>query len=179
MLPHALVSALSALALGQPMAHDTTPFTAALRFDVTDTTAAFEHSLGDSLVLRVSREGSLGWIVSVVRRSPEPNQPNLLYHSRAWHGPYPTDVLAWSFKSRYFPDERLLPVYGYPYEIRIRLIDCRTAGRREHIVFAAGTIEVAWRRGSIHRRLGARRLPRRTRLTQGPRANGHTPGTRM
>lgn len=116
----ALLSALSTWAPVTPPAQDSTPFTVALRFDVTDTTAVFERALDDSLVLRVTREGALGWIVSVVRRSAGPDQPNLLYHSPQWHGPYPTDVLAWSFKSHFFPDERLLPVCGYPYEIRIR-----------------------------------------------------------
>ena len=45
----------------------------------------------------------------------------------------------------------MLPVYGYPYEIRIRLVDCRTAGSGANAVFAAGTIEVAWRRAPIRR----------------------------
>ena len=153
MIALALVPALSVLALVRPPAQDSTPFTVALRFDVTDTTATFERPLGDSLVLRVRREGSSGWIVSVVPRS-SPDEPNLLYHSLRWHGPYPTDVLAWSSQRGYFPGERLLPVYGYPYEIRIRLIDARTTGSGGSAVFEAGTIDVAWRRAPIQHRLG-------------------------
>jgi hypothetical protein len=143
------------LAVGQGAPHDTTAFAVILRFDVTDTTPSFERPLGSSLLLRVRRESRRGWVVSVVRRSSEPDQPNLLYHSRRWHGPYPTDVLAWSFQRQYFPNERILPVYGYPYEVRIRLIDCRTSGSADDVVFVAGTIELAWRRAPIRHAAGA------------------------
>ncbi len=153
-----LVGVVAALSLPAPSwaaPQDTTPFTVAFRFSVTDTTETMEHPLGPSLLLRVRREGSLGWTVSVVRRSSGLYSRNLLYHSRLWHGPYPTDVMAWSYQSRRFPDERLLPVYGYPYEIRIRLIDCRTSGTGDDVVFEAGTIEVAWRRAPVVRAGGA------------------------
>lgn len=149
-----LVIALGALAPGQTAPRDTTPYTVAVRFEVTDTTEVFERPLGPSLLLRVQREGRSGWVVAVVRRSSRPDQPNLLYHSRRWHGPYPTDVLAWSYQRRLFPDVRVLLVRGYPYKVRVRLIDCRTSGSGDGAAFEAGTIEVGWRHISSPRQSG-------------------------
>lgn len=146
-----LVAALSLPAPGWGLPQDTTLFTVAIRFSATDTTPVFERPLGSSLLLRVRRAPSLGWTVTVVPRSSRPDRPNLLYHSRSWHGPYPTDVFAWSYQHQYFPNERLLPVYGHPYEIRIRLIDCRTSGSEEAVVFEGGTIKVAWRPAPVRR----------------------------
>lgn len=155
MICFALVIALGTLASSQLAQRDTTPYTLAIRFEVTDTTVAFERPLGPALLLRVRRQGRAGWTVAVVRRSSRPEQRNLLYHSAQWHGPYPTDVFAWTYQRGLFPDIRVLPVRGYPYEVRVRLIDCRTTGSGEGAVFEAGTIEVGWRRAPIMRRGGA------------------------
>ncbi len=149
-----LIAAISLPAPGWPP-QDTVPFTVAVRFSVTDTTPVFERPLGASLLIRVQHQPPFGWTVTVVPRASRLDRPNLLYHSRSWHGPYPTDVFAWSHQQHYFPDERLLPVYGYPYEIRIRLIDCRTSGSGEAAVFETGTIEVAWRPAPVLRAGGA------------------------
>ncbi len=140
-----------ALAVGlalpaQAARQDSTPYTVAFRIDVGDTTPVFERQLGPSLILRVRRAGRAGWTVAVVRSSGQLDGRNLLYHSPEWHGPYPTDVLAWSYQQKLFPDERVLPVSGHPYEVRVRLIGCRTTGSGDTAAFAAGTIEVGWRR---------------------------------
>jgi hypothetical protein len=135
-----------AMALSAAPPQDTTPFAVAIRFTVSDTTVVFERPLGPALLLRVRRDPSMGWTVTVIPRSSRLDRPNLLYHSRSWHGPYPAEVFAWSHQSQYFPDERVLPVYGHPYEVRIRLIACRTSGTGQSVVFVAGEIEVAWRR---------------------------------
>jgi hypothetical protein len=136
---------------GRPAAPGTEAFTVAVRFSVTDTTEVFERPLGRALRIRVTREPPLGWTVSVVRTSSNVDEPNLLYHSRAWHGPYPTDAFSLWHHREVFPDERYLPVYGYPYEIRIRLIDCRTSETGDNVVFEAGSMEVAWRRAKVVR----------------------------
>ncbi|MGH2402982.1 MAG: hypothetical protein ACRDGN_00825 [bacterium] len=85
------------------------------------------------------------------RRPAGEDSWNLLYHSRAWHGPYPTDILAWIHERQFYPDERILPVYGHPYEIRIRLVDGPTAGVGDDAEFVAGIVEVAWRRAPPRR----------------------------
>ncbi len=130
---------------------DTAALVLAIRLDVTDTVAVVERPLGSQLLLRVTREGygrleHFGWTVSVVRRPAREGSRNLLYHSRSWHGPYITDVFAWIHAEQFMPDERILPVYRYPYELRIRLLDARTRGTGEQTEFTGGTLEVAWRR---------------------------------
>lgn len=147
----ALATTLTSLHPGPRARPDTSAFVVAMRFDVTDTTPSRELPLDSALVLRVEHVAESGWIVSVVRRSADPDQPNLLYHSREWHGPYPTDVFAWSFARRLFPDERILPVYGHPYAIRVRLIDCHASGSGSDATFTSGTIEVSWRRAPVRR----------------------------
>jgi hypothetical protein len=54
--------------------------------------------------------------------------------------------LAWLSRDRRFPDERVLIVPGHPYEIRIRLIECRTEQIDDDAFFASGQIEISWRR---------------------------------
>ena len=134
-----------------PAARDTADFAVAIRFSVTDTTALFERPLGSDLRIRVRREHPMGWVVTATSERPGDDPPNLLYHSPSWHGPYPTDVFAWSYRSRLFPDERVLPVRGHPYEVRIRLIDCRTSSTGDDATFESGTIEVSWRRAAATR----------------------------
>ena len=127
-------------------------FAVALRFSVLDSTPSFERSIGPGLRIQVRNDPPLGWAVSVVSSRPSSKDPsNLLHHSRDWHGPHPSDVYAWSYASRFHSDERILSVFGRPYEVRIRLVDCRTSGAGEEAVFVDGSIEVAWRRTSAPR----------------------------
>ena len=131
---------------------DTAAFTTVIRFPVVDTTPLFEHPLDATLVIRVFRQVDaesrhMGWWVAVMRVPIEHgNFFNLLYHSRSWHGPYPTDVFAWHYGTGRFPDERILPVYGYPYELRVRCPGCAIAGSGPDVHFIDGVVEVGWRR---------------------------------
>jgi hypothetical protein len=131
-----------------------------LRFPVTDTTPLFERALGSALTVQVRREADVqgvpgGWSVAVVRLGGGPEAFNLLYHSRAWHGSYPTDLFAWIHEDHYFPDERVLPVYDYPYELRLRCVDCVTAKTARGVEFISGRVEVGWRRTRRPARRGA------------------------
>ena len=122
-----------------------------LRFDVTDQRDAVTRDIDSTLRLRVvrvphSRVAHFGWEVQVVDRSAGTPAKNLLRHQTFSGGPHPTDVLAWISHERYFPDERILPVPGYPYEIRIRLIDCRTEQVGDDVGFVSWSVEVTWRR---------------------------------
>lgn len=125
--------------------------TGALRFDVTDQRDVITQEMDSALSLRVvrvrhSRVAHFGWEVHVVERSAGGSRKSLLRHRSFSGGPHPTDVLAWLSRERYFPDERTLPVLGYPYEIRIRLIDCRTEQVGEDVGFVSGSVEITWRR---------------------------------
>lgn len=131
---------------------DSAGFITALRFPVTDSARLFEHHLDSRLVIRVYRQVNaesrhMGWWVAVMRTGDDSGDSfNLLYHSRSWHGPYPTDLFAWHWGQSRFPDERILPVYGHPYELRIRCLGCTTEGQMPDVRFTDGVVEVAWRR---------------------------------
>lgn len=45
------------------------------------------------------------------------------------------------------PSERILPIYGYPLEVRVRRVDCSVIGSGgTEARFTAGTVEVGLRR---------------------------------
>jgi hypothetical protein len=122
-----------------------------LRFDVTDPREIIAREIDATLLLRVlriahSRVPHFGWEVQVAERDAGSTGPNVLRRGIASGGPHPSDVLAWLSHERYFPDDRRLPLPGYPYELRIRLIDCRTASIGEDIGFVSGSVEITWRR---------------------------------
>jgi hypothetical protein len=154
MVALALAACLTLYGADRAVPQDTAEFVTTIRLNVADTTSLIERPIGRALVLQLRRvpQGRLtrfGWQVAVLRRPVRPGGWNLLYHSRNLHGPYPTDILAWIQQRQYYPDERVLSVYGQPYEIRIRLIDCRTSGTGEDAQFETGTIEVGWRRALL------------------------------
>jgi len=120
-----------------------------LTFDVRDKREVITRSIDKHLLLRVERADKLaqepvGWDIQVVRKPFDVNSGNLLYHSREWHGPYPSQVEAWHVADRYFPNERELEVRGYPYELRIILINPVVAG--DGSSFVSGEIKIIWKR---------------------------------
>lgn len=73
--------------------------------------------------------------------------PNFLYDCLCGHGPRPNDLYAWHFREMLYPPKRVLPVYGYPFEIRVACKDCRIDGdTAADAHFTAGVVEVTWRR---------------------------------
>ncbi len=133
---------------------DTAGFRPIFTFPVTDTVPVRAASIGAGLVLRVRREADahgshMGWSVAVYRDPVRPESRNLLYASLYFHGPHPSDLFAWHRQQRYFPDERILPVYRYPKEIRIACIGCEIAGDSTLVHYTAGSVEIGWRR--LHR----------------------------
>lgn len=124
--------------------------TRTVRFDVTDPRETITQEIDATLLLRVvrithSRVTHFGWEVQVFERDAD-SGPNVLRRGVSPGGPHPSDVLAWLSRDRYFPDDRRLPLTGYPYELRIRLIDCRTEQIGDDIGFVSGTVDVSWRR---------------------------------
>jgi hypothetical protein len=122
-----------------------------LRFDVTDPRETITVEIDSTLLLRVvrithSRVAYFGWEVQVAERGSGSVETNVLRRGIPSDGPHPSDVLAWLSRERHFPDDRRLPVPGYPYEIRIRLIDCRTTRVGEDTGFVSGSVEITWHR---------------------------------
>ena len=126
-------------------------FTSVLTFPVTDERPGFTVEIGRDVVLQVRRavdaQGRhFGWdFVATDRRLG--NSPNFFYDCFCGHGPRPHDLYAWHFAGGYFPAERILPIYGYPFEVRVRCLDCQVLGDGgTEARFTAGTLDIGWRR---------------------------------
>lgn len=141
----------------------------ALRFDVTDPRELISVSIDSTLRLRAVRISHVhvphfGWEIQVVEDSTGAVGANVLRNRSFSGGPHPSDILAWLSRDRYFPDERTLPVPGHPYEIRIRLINCKTEPVGEDIGFVSGRVEVAWRRLDLAEQRESRQLSGRAAM---------------
>ncbi|MFZ5876379.1 MAG: hypothetical protein ACOYXU_08225 [Nitrospirota bacterium] len=142
-----LVSALSSATTSSA----NEPDVRGLRFDVTDGREEITQAIDATLMLRVVRVTNervphFGWEVQVVERTTRGRGENLLRRDTSAGGPHPSNVLAWLSHDRRYPDERILIVSGHPYEIRIRLINCRTEQIGDDASFTAGQIAISWRR---------------------------------
>jgi hypothetical protein len=120
-----------------------------LRFALADKHAVITRRINKDLLLRLERWDSVGpenfgWDIQVVRKPFAEASSNLLYHSTEWHGPYPSQVCAWHVAKRYFPNERELAVRGYPYEVKIILVNPVVAG--DGSTFVSGEINIVWKR---------------------------------
>ncbi|MEE9613710.1 MAG: hypothetical protein V3W31_02000 [Thermodesulfobacteriota bacterium] len=122
--------------------------TRVLALDVNDERERVTVRLDEYLALYVAKvEGGegLGWNVEVVEVALELNATNLLYHSKEWHGPYPSEVFAWSKRKGLFPDVRRFRVRGTGHRLTIKLLDCETKVSGETVEFESGTIEIYWK----------------------------------
>jgi hypothetical protein len=122
-----------------------------VQFAVTDPRTEINESLSPHLALKI--RGSVdaqgrryGWDIAVIDRRLG-DYPNFLYDCLCGHGPRPNDLYAWHFREMLYPPKRVLPVYGYPFEIRVACKDCRIDGdTAADAHFTAGVVEVTWRR---------------------------------
>src|SRR5262245_20606317 len=109
-----------------------------LSFSLTATNENFSRLLEGDLSLRVERD-ALGWEVAVLRGS---STDNLLYPQRRWHGAFPCQLSAWSYRNQTFPDERVIAVRGVKHSVRIRLSDTRVSDASRSQRFAGGRAEI-------------------------------------
>jgi hypothetical protein len=120
-----------------------------LTLSVTDTTQHIERRIARGLQLEVRRQGTYaraaGWDVAVYATGDTARE-NLLYHSREWHGPYPTQVYAWSEAENYFgKGARELPVRGHPWLVLLECVECVTEGTGDVARFTRGELKIEWR----------------------------------
>lgn len=143
----------------QPSQASSEGFRSLLIFDVMSTAAQFTKPVADHLVVHATRDRTIGlshpgWDVSV--QSARESSDNLLYHSLQLHGPHPSQLLAWHFtdveespqSSENSPGGavRTLPVYGYPWEIRLECSGCRVRGADFLVEFVSGSVRISARR---------------------------------
>ena len=137
---------LAVLLLAGSAAAPGADFKPAVEFPVTDAREELTVPLGRDIVLHIKREAaSAGWYLSATDRRL-PDSPNFFYQCLCGHGPQPHELLAWHFLEMYYPGERILSVYGYPLEVRVRCAGCEVAGSVAEAHFVRGTVEVSWRR---------------------------------
>ncbi len=122
-----------------------------IQFAVTDSRPEISESLGPHLRLKIrpsvdAQARRYGWDIAVIDRRLG-DYPNFLYSCLCGHGPRPNDLYAWHFREMLYPPTRVLPVYGYPFEIRVECKDCRVDGNSATDThFTSGAVEVTWRR---------------------------------
>jgi hypothetical protein len=115
-------------------------------FNVTDNRSTIYRDISKDLALRVVKD-EMGWSVQVTQKPVNQKSSwNLLYHSLKWHGPYPSEVYAWHITERYFLNERVLSVRGYPYEVHIILVNPVIEGEGSQARFKSGKVRISWRR---------------------------------
>ena len=130
-------------------------FELALRFSVTDT-RDFTFDLGRDLVVKATRAvdangQQFGWDLAVHDRRI-PKSPNFFYDCLCGHGPRPHDLYAWHFAKKNGPfdygADRKLPVWGYPYTVRVVCEKCEVEGSGHDVRFASGTVSISWKRST-------------------------------
>ena len=117
-----------------------------VQFTVSDPRPEITQSLSPHLVLQI--RGSVdaqgrryGWDIAVIDRRLG-DYPNFLYNCLCGHGPRPNDLYAWHFREMFYPPKRVLPVYGYPFEIRVTCKECRIDGdTAADAHFTAGVVD--------------------------------------
>ena len=123
-----------------------------LTFSVVDERKVIARNIDRDLLLRVVKDSSIkqqnfGWDVQVIQKPFDSKSlSNLLYHSREWHGPYPSQVDAWHVTEKYFQNERELEVRGYPYRLKIVLVNPVVEGTGSDTRFVSGRVKISWRR---------------------------------
>jgi hypothetical protein len=101
--------------------------------------------------LRVVKDSSVkhkhfGWLVEVVRKPYKRNSPNLIYTNKPGVGADQSQVYAWHVAGGEFPNERQIKVRGFPYSVKISLIDTKTTGKGPGARFDSGTLRISWTR---------------------------------
>ena len=120
-----------------------------LSFSVTDERPEMVVNVGRDIVVHVRRAVDakgrhFGWDFSAVDRRLK-KHTDFFYDCLCGHGTSLNNLYAWHFSAKYYPAERLLPVYGYPFNIRVQCVGCEVEGAR--------TTEVRFTRGMVHVRV--------------------------
>jgi hypothetical protein len=137
---------LGTLVLAQPADERSSGYRTILQFDVMSTREIFTRTIAPGLQFRATHARAIGaahygWDLSVARDND--GTTNLLYESLLMHGPQPFHLYAWHFAGGDYwgtDDPRILPVYGYPWELRVDCVGCHVTGKDFQSQIAAGQI---------------------------------------
>lgn len=123
-----------------------------LTFDLTDGRKVIRQNISKDLLLRVVKDSSVtqkdfGWLVEVVRRRTRgTNARNLIYTNKLGVGADPSQVMAWQIDDPVFPRNRRFQVRGFPFVVRISLIEPRATGKASDAKFVSGKLKISWTR---------------------------------
>jgi hypothetical protein len=133
-----LFSLVAIGALGTAAARDypsiATPMTAAV--DV-------KKKIGDALELRVFGDAGYFQVEVKSRRRLHGCFDNLAYAAR--HGPDPSTIMPWHTTGHYFPDTRVVPLCGVPYDVVISIVAPQVSCEGDRARFVDGTLTVSAR----------------------------------
>jgi hypothetical protein len=136
-----------------PLPAQSAPDSGHARIALLSADSVVTRALPGGLQLRIeavhARVEHFGWFLRVVGPRTPPGH-TLLLPPLPPHGPHPADLLAWSAREQYYPDERRFSVRVPCLEIVTRLIDYTTDADSTGSWFTSGTLEVSWRRIRKH-----------------------------
>lgn len=119
-----------------------------ISIDVTDTRKVITRDVNKNLLLRLVKDSinheHFCWYVEVFRKPYRKNSANLIYTNKTGVTSDRSQVCAWQVSEQYFPNERELKVRGYPFAVKIALINPATEGTESSARFVSGTLEVSW-----------------------------------
>lgn len=122
-----------------------------LSIDLTDNRKLFTRNIGKNLLLRVVKDSSVSqehfcWNVEVVRKPFRKNSANLIYTNKTGTTADASQVCAWQVGDQYFPNERKIETRGYPFVIKISLVQPKTEVKEADSRFTSGRLEISWTR---------------------------------
>lgn len=122
-----------------------------LSVSITDKRKIITRNIDKNLLLRVVKDSSVkhehfGWLVEVVRQPYKRSSRNLIYTNPAGVGADASQVYAWHIAGNEFPSEREIKVRGYPYSVKISLINGKSDGNGPDARFISGTLRISWER---------------------------------
>lgn len=122
-----------------------------ISINLTDKQKLFTRDIGKELLLRVVKDSSVSqehfcWNVEVVRKPYDENSTNLIYTNKTGTTADPSQICAWQISEQYFPNEREIEVRGYPYTIKISLVQPKAEGKEADSRFTSGSLEITWTR---------------------------------
>ena len=104
-------------------------------------TAALSRDLTLIAERNVDADGKgIGWDLSVEDKRVK-DSPNFLMECLCGHGPFPSELFAWTVRDDKMAD-RVLHVYGYPFDLRVKFTGVKIAGQDYAAGYTDGTIDI-------------------------------------
>jgi hypothetical protein len=87
------------------------------------------------------------WVIQAVEAQRKGFPPNLFYPTAEWHGPIPSDIMAWQVLKHFgFGNTRWVCVSGHPIvvELKIRNAHVKPVSDGRVAIFTSGKLIIEW-----------------------------------